>query len=218
MLLAPIKEAPKLRPVTPPRTARSLRRHFARHNLRVFLLASATLLAVVALWLILFGVCCWLILLALTAIDVPHPHIPRGFAILFAVAALCAVIYAWIDGRLTPNGLPRDDKRPGEIFTDFVLAIPRMTLSIGGTLAAWQRLTDAELVQAAALLHRLSAEPRVRMSSVPLEIPEAAARLKILFALQITKVIDVHRRDNEWWVALNSQRPQNLLLPAARER
>lgn len=218
MQLARLKDVPKPRPVTPARTARSLRRHFARHNLHVFLLASATLLAVVALWLILYAVCSWLILLFLTVIGGPHPNIPHGFGILFTVAALCAVAYAWIDHRLTPHQFPRDDKRPGEIFTDIVLTIPRMTISIGGTLAAWQRLTKAELTQAAALLHRLCAESQVLASSVPVEIPDAATRSKILFALQITKVIDVRRRDREWWVTLDPQRPSHLLLPAATPR
>ena len=218
MQFARLKDVPTPRLVTPARTARSLRRHFARHNLHVLLLASATLLAVVALWLILYGVCCWLFILALTVIGGPHPNIPHGFGILFAVAALCAVAYAWIDHRLTPNKFPRDDKLPSEIFADIVLTIPRMTVSIGGTLAAWQRLTKAEIAQAAALLHRLSAESRVWASSVPVEIPDAAARLKILFALQITKVIDVHRRDGEWWVALDPQRPRDLLLPATQGR
>lgn len=216
MQLARLKDAPKLRPVTPARTARSLRRHLARHNLFVLLLATYTLLAVAALWLVLYAISCWLILLALTVIDVPHPHIPHHFGFLFAVAALCAVIYAWIDRRLTPNELPRDDKTTGDFISDFVLAIPRMTLSIGGTLAAWQRLTDAELLQAAALLHRLAVESRVPIASVPLEIPKPAARSKILFALQITKVIDVCRRDREWSVTLDSQCPRNLALPAAR--
>ena len=215
MLSARTRNAPALRLFTPEHIAHALRRHFARHNLRVSLLAVGTLLAAVALWLILYAVCCWLILLALTVVDVPQPRIPRGFSILFGVAALCAVIYAWIDRRLTPNDMPRDDREPGEIVADFILAIPRVTLTVGGTLAAWQRLTDAELFQAAALLHRLAEEPRVPMSGVPLEIPDSAARLKILFALQLTQVIDIGRRDGDWWVTLDPRRPQSLQPPSA---
>ncbi len=201
------------RPFTLKQTARALRQHFARHNRRVIFLALATLVAALALWLILYLVCCWLILLALAVVDAAHPQVPRGFGIVFTVAALSAMLYAWVDRRLTPNEIPRDDKRLGEILADFALMIPRMTLAVGGTLAASQRLTTAELRQAAALVHRLVAESRVLISSVPLEIPNSTARMKILFALQITKVIDVRRRDREWWVVLEPRGRQELHLP-----
>lgn len=205
-------ESPSLRILSPAQTARTLRRHFARHNRGVVALALGTLCAALASWLILYGVCCWLLILALAAIDRADLGIPPGFPIVFAVAALCAIGYAWIDRRLTPNELPRDDKRPGEIVSDFVLAIPRMTLAVGGTLAAWQRLSDADLAQAATFLHRLAEATRLPMSRVRLEIPDPAAAARLLFALQITQVIDAHRDGQEFWLKLNPLRPAALRL------
>ncbi len=212
MFPARASESPSLRILSPEQTARTLRRHFARHNRGVLTLALGTLCASLALWLILYGVSCWLLILAFAAIDRSDLGIPRGFAVVFAVAALCAIGYAWIDRRLTPNELPRDDKRPGEVVSDFLLAIPRMTLAIGGTLAAWQRLSDADLEQAAALLHRLAEATRLPMSKVRLEIPDPAAATRILFALQITQVIDAQRDGQEFWLKLNPLRPAALRL------
>ena len=70
MLSTKSHEIVEVQPSTPEQTARALRQHLARHNLRVFLLSLGTLLAAAALWLILYGVCCWLILLALTVVSI----------------------------------------------------------------------------------------------------------------------------------------------------
>ena len=104
------------------------------------------------------------------------------------------------------------DKPAGEIIADFLLAIPRMTLAIGGTLAAWQRLSDPDLAQAANFLHRLAQATRLPMSGVHVEIPDPAAATRILFALQITQVIDAHRDGQEFWLKLNPLRPASLRL------
>jgi hypothetical protein len=204
-------DPPSLRLLRPEDTARRLRVHFARHNLRVLLFTTITLLSAAALWIVLYGVCCWLLVLGAAAIEIPLTRIPYEFRIVFAVAALCAVIYAWIDRRLTPNERP-DDKRAGDVVADFLLAIPRMTLAVGGTLAAWQRLSADDLAQAAAFLHRLLEKKRLPMSGVRLEIPDPAAAVRILFALQITQVIDAHRDDNEFWLKLSPLRPESLHL------
>jgi hypothetical protein len=203
---------PSLRILQPEDTARFLRAHFSRHNRRVLMVAASTLLAAAGLWVVIYGVCCWLLIVFTTALDRPLKHIPHAFSIVFVVAALCAIGYAWIDRWLTPNERPTDDKRAGDVIADFILAIPRMTLAIGGTLAAWQRVSDADLAQAATLLHRLADEKRLPMSSVRLDIPDPAAALRILFALQITQIIDAHRDGNEFWLKLNALRPAALGL------
>ena len=203
---------PSLRIARPEDTAHFLGKHFARHNRRVLLIAALTLLAAVALWALLYGVCCWLLVLASATLDVSLTRIPRGFGIVFAVAAFCAIAYAWLDRRLTPNEHPTDEKRPGDVVADFLLAIPRVTLAVGGTLAAWQSLSDIDLAQAATLLHRLAEEKRLPMSRVRLDIPDLIAATRILFALQITQIIDVHRDEDEFWLKLNALRPAALGL------
>jgi len=209
------KEPPSLRLRSPEGTALVLRGHFARHNLRVFLLATGTLLAAAACWVALYFVSCWLVVFGFAVFDLPFTRIPPGFGALFTVTALCAIGYAWIDQRLTPNARPRDDKKFVEIATEFVLAIPNMTLAVSGTLRAWLRLSDAELLQAAELLHRLTREKRVPMSSVRVDIPDPATAAHILFALQLTQIIDVRRDGPEYSLKLNSLRPARLRLGGA---
>lgn len=204
--------APSLRLKTPQSTARVLRDHLARHNLRVLAIAAGTLLAVVGAWLLLYFVCTWLMVMGFAVLDLPYTRIPRGFGIVFVVAGLCAIAYAWIDRRLTPNERVRDEKRPLEIVSEFILAIPRMTLAIGGTLAAWQKWEPGDFLQAASLLHRLAAEKRLPMSSIRVEIPEAGAAMRILFGLQLTQVIEVQREGQEFWLKLNALRPAALRL------
>ncbi len=209
------RNAPNLRLRTPESTAKVLQAHFARHNIRVLLLAAGTLVAALAAWLLLYLVCRWMLGIAFAVADVRITRIPRGFTIVFGVAAVCAIVYAWVDNLLTPNDRPRDTKPVWDVISEFVLAIPRMSLAVGGTLGAWQRLNANDFRQAAALLHRLADEKRLPMSTVRLDIPDSKAALRILFGLQITQVIDVHRDESEFWLRLNALRPDALRL--ARE-
>lgn len=212
MLANRTSNPPSLRLRTPESTARVLRAHVARHNRRVLLLAGGTLLAAAAAWLLLYFICTWLFVFGLTIFELPFGRIPRGFGIVFAVAAACAILYAWIDQRLTPNERARDEKRPSEIVEDLVLLVPRMTLSVSGTLAAWQHWEPGDFAQAAMLLHRLAEEKRLPMSSVRLDIPDASAALRILFGLQLTQVIEVQREGQEFLLKLNALRPDTLRL------
>ena len=191
-------------------TARALRREIASHNRQVLLIATFTLLVAALLWTVLYAVCCWAVLFSFIVADSARESVPPGFGLLFAIAALCSVIYAWLDSRLTPHALPRDDKRLPEIAADFLLALPRITLAVWGTLRAWLWLSQAECVMAAEFLHRLQRARRAAMHSVPLDIPGGPQRFRILFALQIIRVIEMRRDGNETWITLNSQRPRSL--------
>jgi hypothetical protein len=210
------KEPPKMRVRTPAGTARVIRAHLAQHNRRVLALAAATLIAALAAWALLYIVCCWVLVLAIAIFDLPFTRVPRHFLLVYVVAAVCGIGMAWIDQRLTPNARLRDSKTPWEIFMEFLLAVPNMTLAVGGTLGAWQSLSSAELLEAAEFLHRLGEEKRVPMSGVRLQIPDPEAAVRILFALQMTQVIDAYREENnEFWLRLNALRPPSLRM--ARE-
>lgn len=205
-------EPPTLRIRTPAGTAEALRAHLAKHNRWVLVLTAVTSVAALAAWALLYFVSIWMLVLFMATFDIPNAHIPRRFWVLYLVAALCGVAMAWLDSRLSPNARPVDRKHPWEIFMDFLLAVPRMTLAIGGNLAAWQKLSDAELREAAELLHRLGSEKRVPMSGVRLQIPDPEAALRILFALQMTEIIDTHREGNEFWLRLSPSRPAGLRM------
>jgi len=210
------KEPPKMRVRTAQGTAKVLRAHLAQHNRRVLALAIATLVAALAAWALLYIVCCWVLVLAIAIFDLPFARVPRHFLLVYVVAAVCGIGLAWIDQRLTPNARLRDSKTPWEIFMELLLAVPNMTLAVGGTLGAWLSLSNEELLGAAELLHRLGEEKRVPMSGVRLQIPDPDAAVRILFALQMTQVIEAYREENnEFWLRLNALRPRSLRM--ARE-
>ena len=210
MLSRKLPARPGLPVFTVESTARALRREIAGHNRRVALIALFTLAVAAGLWTVLYAVCAWVLMLGLITAGSSLTSLPQGFNILFLVTAACAVGYAWIDRHFTPNELPRD-KTPGEVISDFLLALPRITLAIGGTLRAWLRLTRAECELAAAFLHRLAHERRVPLHSVPLDITGEPARFRILFALQILEAIDLRRDDHTLWISLNPRGPRALV-------
>lgn len=191
-------------------TARALRRAIAAHNRQVLLIATFTLLVAALLWAVLYAFFCWVLLFCVVVAAPTAESLPPGFGPLFAVAALCSLIYAGIDARLRPQALPRDDQRAWEIAADCILALPRITLTVWGTLRAWLWLDAADRAAAAALLHRLQRERRVAMHSLPLDIPGEAQRFHILFALQILRAIELRRVENETLITLDSRRPSAL--------
>jgi len=197
-----------LRILTPASTARMLRAHLARHNLRVLFLAFVTLLLALALWIMLYGLACWLILLAVSAEGVSEAGIPRTFRRWFIALALVSTAWAWLCRRFRPQEIARDKKHPLEVASEFLLAIPRVTLSLFSTISAWRRLSAAELDQAASFIHRLAEERRMPLPSVPQEIPDARSRERILLALQIMQIIDLQKRDRDWFVTLHVSRPR----------
>ncbi len=211
MLSRKLSAAPGLPVFTVESTARALRREIAAHNRRVALIALFTFAVAAGLWTVLYAVCAWVLMLAFIAAGTSRDTLPHGFTILYVVTAACAVGYAWIDRHFTPNDLPRDDKTPGEISTDFLLALPRITLAVGGTLRAWLRLSPAECEIAAAFLHRLAHERRIPLHSVPLDISGEPMRFRILFALQILEAIDLRRDDHALWITLNPRGPRALV-------
>ena len=213
MLSRNISTVPGPRVFTIEGTARALRREIARHNIQVAGIALFTFVVAVGLWVVLYAVCSWAVLFFESAVGTSVVALPQGFTLVFLVAAACSVGYAWLDRRLTPNDLPRDDKSPGEITADFILALPRITLAIWGTLSAAVSLTAHERDEAATFLHRLVRERRIPLHSVPLDITDATARFRILFALQLLEIIDLRRDERELWIRLNSSCPRGLGLP-----
>jgi hypothetical protein len=197
-----------VRILTPASTARLLRAHLARHNLRILFLAFVTLLLAVALWILLYGLAYWLTLLAASARGISEEGIPRKFLRWFLAFALVSTAWVWLGRRLPRPEIPRDNKPLWEIAWEFLLAIPRITFSMFSTISAWRRLSPSELEQAASFIHRLAEERRLPLPSVPQEIPDARSRENILLTLQIMQIIDLQKRDRDWFVTLHVSRPR----------
>lgn len=200
--------------------AGALRVHFAEHNRRVALFAAAAFAASLLAWAALYGIAHWLTMLFVTVVSEGTAPMPRGVPIVFGTVALSLLAYAWIDRRLRPDERPRDVKPWSDIAADVVLALPRATLGAWSTFAARQHLTDAELEQAASILSRLASAGRLPLATAGYDLPDPAARERVLFALQISGVIDILHGKDGASILLSTQHPSALGLqdvpPAAR--
>lgn len=196
-----------------PEIARVLRAHLAAHNFRVAVLSTLTLLAAAALWYLLHAAARWLALLFVTATRGIGAQMPMAVDFVFWSVAAALLALAWIAQLLRRDERPKDHKTPGDLVWECVLAVPRLTLSFWGTLSAWQHLDAREIRDAAALVARLRHEPKLRLHSLPVDLPDDARRCKILFALQLVQIIEIRREDRELWVTLNPLRPAALQAP-----
>lgn len=189
----------------------ALRAHFARHNWQVLGFSALTAGAAVVLWAALYVVSYWLTIFGITIARGSEAAMPRGFTLGFALAASSLLLAAWIDRWATPNALPPDKKPRLEIALDFLLATPRATLAIWGNLSAWQWLSRPQLELAADLLAQLLPNGRMALHAVPLEIPDDAARDKIVFALLVTGVIEMRREQGVTYLHLARRGRRTLL-------
>jgi hypothetical protein len=170
-----------------------LRAHLRAHNRRVLGLTIATFAVVAVLWAGLYFVAWWMFLIAGTATKSVDFH-PNAEALVrgFAATAVLLCVLAWIGRSLRRNEAARDRKGFWEHFLDVVLAVPRLTLAVFGLSGAAARLSDQELEHAWKLLNRMNErDTPVRVSELPVEIPDAPARHKIVEALQLTGLVEI---------------------------
>jgi len=170
-----------------------LQEHLRRHNRSVLGLTLLTAGAAIALWTIVYCIVWWLFLLGGTVFSWETFAPSAGiFFRCFLATAVLLCIGAWVSRRLRPNQAPRDHKGLGEHLMDLLLAVPRITLAIFGTGAAAAHLTDAELAGAWHLLRRMDrAGSPLPVQLVPVEIPDAAMREKIIMTLQFSGLIEM---------------------------
>ncbi len=170
-----------------------LRAHLRRHNRRVLGLTLTTFVFAAALWAGLYFVTWWLFLLAGTAAN-PWTFQPMARPVVrgFIATAVLLCAFAWIGRFIRPNEAARDHKSAAEHFLDLLLAVPRVTLAAFGVTGAAARLSDLELEQAWNLLRRMNdADKPVPVRTLPVEIPDAGARDRILLALQLSGLIEI---------------------------
>jgi hypothetical protein len=189
-------------PLDPRSLVPVLRRRFHRHNWQVLGLSALSLAVAMALWGLLFLVAYWLLLLLLSSVIGGSARVPRGFGYGFIAVSASLVLVAWVDRKMFPDRRPPDNKSATEIFGDFLLAIPRLTLTVPGTLSAWLRLSAADLAQAAQLLIRIVQERKMPLHAAPAEIPDDRVRERVIFALLMLKILELRRVENVTWLYL----------------
>ncbi len=171
-----------------------LRAHLRQHNRNVLLLSLGTLAIAIVLWGALYFVVWWICLLFGTVRRPMDYHLDK-WALMpgFTATGLVLCFFAWLSRRMRPNEVVRDQKGFGDHSTDLLLAVPRFTLGVFGLGAATVRLNQTELEQAWQLLHRMERELHpVPIQSLPVDIPDPVTRKKILLALQLAGLIELH--------------------------
>jgi hypothetical protein len=197
-----------------------LQEHLRRHNRSVLGLTLLTAGAAIACWTILYCLVWWLFILGGTVLSLEgfNPS-ARIFFRCFLASALLLCLGAWISRKLRPNQAPRDHKGAGEHLMDLLLAVPRITLAIFGTGAAAARLTDAELESAWHLLRRMDrAGGPLPVQLVPVEIPDAAMREKIIMALQFSGLIEMRATSDGPVLAFQNAEARRLAQEKVRLR
>jgi hypothetical protein len=186
----------------PPRSrVELLRRRLRAHNAQVLLMVGLSLVTSLALWGTAYIAAYWLVLLGLTVAQGPYPQMPRHFNRVLAVVAGVSLLVAWMEKRARQRNERAVDKKPGvEIALEIALLLPRLTLAIPDNLSAWQRLSDDELRQAIAFTDKVRAARRFPVHSAPVEIPDDAARERIIFALLHLRVLEMFQDDGAAWL------------------
>jgi hypothetical protein len=190
-----------------------LRRRLSQHNLQVIVITLLTCAAAVLLWGAAWFLLYWVALFSLSVWRGGDAEAPAHFTGEFAAIALFLLVLAWIDRRFTTDERAVDRKPALEIFLDFVLMPARVTLSIWGSMTAWQKLSDDEIAEAASLLARIQAERKLAEHSVPLEVPDDATRERLVFALLLLGIVEQRREDGiTWLVALEDAGPKKAAI------
>ncbi len=170
---------------------------FQRHNREVLLLVVLTLLGTAALWGLIYVGIYWLTLVFFAATRSLDSQPPESLPALFIYTAALLVAVAWLWRVINPErGVP-DKKASWELAMDLLLAAPRATLAVWGSLRAWQSLSAPELEVAAELLERVEAEGGIPVYRLPLEIPQRGTRQRIVLGLQWVQLVDVRRYREE---------------------
>ena len=179
-----------------------LRGRFAEHNRLVILLAALTLLVTAGVWYLLFAVLYWLTFLFGSVVRGMDARPPDALPAFFIYSAGLLLLLTWFARKRLDNAMPKDEKTPGEIAMEFLLAVPRATLALWGNVSAWQKLDERELGLAAELIERIVDEERVPLHEVPVDIPDPRDRERILTALQLIDVLNVRQGEDAVWLTL----------------
>lgn len=108
----------------------------------------------------------------------------------FTATAVLLCCFAWVAKKLRPNEAARDHKNFGENSLDVLLAVPRLTLAVIGMRGAAARLSEKELEYAWDILRRMNDDKPVRVSELPVEIPDPTMRNKIVLGLELSGLIE----------------------------
>ena len=209
---------------------RALRRYFAEHNRQALLLAFFALVSSAFLWALIYFFVYWFALVGVTVSrsmniqtldQINRPDlVGRYFSLEFAAGAVLVLAVAWMVRRWRLRVETLRDKRHYFlwIIAELLLAVPNVTFSIWGNLAAVTRLRRHEAADAWKLLQRIHEEGgRLSLAGLRQEIENEATLHHVVFALQLVGLVSVREYTQGWFLCLHNRNAFTLLRRAAED-
>ena len=197
----------------------ALRTHFRRHNRRVFGIAFMMLGFSLLLWALIYFFLYWVVLLLLTTLQgTAATAPPGGFFLAFASLAAGLCLMTYIEQKLWPFQRLTDHQHPLGTLMDFILSLPRMTVSAVQTLAAYHSLEETELASARRILMRLGQEGPLPVQMLAVEIADEKTRNHVLMALQWTGLVELHADEDGLKLRLANEEAKRLAQAHVRIR
>lgn len=212
---------------SPDAAPNALRRYFAQHNRQALVLAFFSLVASAVLWALIYLLVYWFALVGVTvsrSLDVKtldqinRPDlVGRYFPLEFAAGALLALVIAALvrRNRLRTDGLREARYYLLWIAAELLMAVPNVTFSIWGNLAAITRLRRHEAADAWKLLRRIHEQGgRLSLSGLRQEIENEQTLQHVVFALQLVGLVSVREYAQGWFLCLQNRDAFALLAQA----
>ena len=206
----------------------ALRRYFAQHNWQALMLAVFALFASAVLWSLIYLFVYWFALVGVTlsrsfdleTIDqINQPELlGHYFTQEFAAGALLALGVAALvrRRRLRVEKLREARHYFLWIIAELLMAVPNVTFSIWGNLAALTRLRRHEAADAWKLLQRIHEQGgRLSLMGLRQEIDNEKTLQHVVFALQLVGLVSVREYAQGWFLCLQNRDAFQLLSRAA---
>ena len=216
---------------TPPPGAapEALRRYFAQHNRQALILAVFSLFASVILWGLIYLFVYWFALVGVTlsrSLDVDtldqinQPELlGHYFSQEFVAGAVVALIVAAVvrHRRLRVERLREARHYLFWLMAELLMAVPNVTFSVWGNLAAVTRLRRHEAADAWKLLQRINDQGgKLSLTGLRHEIDEEKTLQHVVFALQLVGLVSVREYAHGWFLCLQNRDAFALLQRAAQ--
>ena len=209
---------------------RALRRYFAEHNRQAVLLAFFALATSAFLWALIYLFVYWFALVGVTVSrsmnietldQINQPDlVGRYFSLEFAAGAFFVLIVAALVRHWRWRVEKLRDARHYFLWlvAELLLAVPNVTFSIWGNLAAVTRLRRHEAADAWKLLERIHEEGgRLSLSGLRQEIDNETTLQHVVFALQLVGLVSVREYTQGWFLCLQNRKDFALLQRAAED-
>ena len=209
---------------------RALRRYFAEHNRQAVLLAFFSLAASAFFWALIYLFIYWFALVGVTVSrslnvetldQINRPDLlGRYFPLEFAAGAILSLVVAGLVRRWRLRIEKLRDARHYLLWlaAELLMAVPNVTFSIWGNLAAITRLRRHEAAEAWKLLERIHEEGgRLSLSGLRQEIDNETTLQHVVFALQLVGLVSVREYTQGWFLCLQNRNAFMLLRRAAED-